>query len=154
MTENIPTISSGNTVIDSIINYKCDCAKQYNIDVKTEIQIPPIRILQEIDATIIFGNLLDNAIEALQKVPAENRLLEIMIRVVRNQCFIKISNTCVGEHKWENGRLLSDKSDKSLHGLGLQSVEKSVLKYDGEMHVENAEGIFTVSIMLYIKMCK
>ena len=51
--------------------------------------------------------------------------------------------------QYENGELLTIKTDKHFHGIGMKSVKKIVEKYEGQLEYDNKQNIFEVSITLF-----
>lgn len=137
---------SGNSEIDSIINYKMDLAEKHNIKSAVDLAIPDKLNINSFDLSIIIGNLLDNAIEAASK--AEERFINISLELDRNVLYISISNSYEGKLKF-NGSKLSTTKDNENHGLGLNSVHKSVEKYNGTMNIRHDNHVFYVDILMY-----
>ena len=80
--------------------------------------------LEAIDATTIFGNLIDNAIEAQEKVTGE-RYIHVSIIPYQEMVLVKIENTSL-PIRWKNGLPISDKGKN--HGIGLLNVKRSIKK--------------------------
>lgn len=137
---------SGNSEIDSLINYKMDLAKKHNIKADVSLKIPEKLSINSFDLSIIIGNLWDNAIEASSK--ADNRFINISIELDRNVLYISISNSYDGKLKFTGSKLASSKYNEN-HGLGLNSVFKSVEKYMGTMNIHHDNHVFYVDILMY-----
>lgn len=137
---------SGNSEIDSLINYKMDLAQNYQIKAKVDLIIPDKLNINSFDLSIIIGNLLDNAIEASSK--ADDRFINISIELDRNVLYISISNSYDGKLKFTGSKLVSSKYNEN-HGLGLNSVFKSVEKYMGTMNIRHDNHVFYVDILMY-----
>lgn len=137
---------SGNSEIDSLINYKMDLAQNYQIKAKVDLIIPDKLNINSFDLSIIIGNLLDNAIEASSK--ADDRFINISIELDRNVLYLSISNSYDGKLKFTGSKLASTK-DNENHGLGLNNVLKSVEKYMGTMNVHHDNHVFYVDILMY-----
>ena len=137
---------SGNSEIDSLINYKMDLAEKYNIKSRIDLLIPDKLNINSFDLSIIIGNLLDNAIEAASA--AEDKFIDISLELDRNVLYINISNSYDGNLKFAGGKLASKKNNKN-HGLGLSSVEKSVDKYKGAVNIHHDNSVFYVDILMY-----
>jgi len=59
--------TSGNIVVDSIINYKLRSISDWNVAVTVDIVIPTELPIEIVDLSTILTNLLDNAVQALQR---------------------------------------------------------------------------------------
>lgn len=137
---------SGNSEIDSIINYKMDLADKYKIKSEVDLLIPEKLNINSFDLSIIIGNLLDNAIEAASK--AEEKFINISIELDRSVLYISLSNSYDGKLKFAGHKLLTTKNLEN-HGLGLSSVERSIEKYNGTINIHHDDKVFYVDALLY-----
>lgn len=146
MTEDIRGnwINTGNDVIDTLINYKYEIARRYNITMTADINVPSV--ISEIasgDLAIILGNLLDNAIEAAKEC-TENKFIDISIGNWRGELIICICNSFKDVPiKDKTGEFISLKRDYENHGFGIKSVKKAVEKYEGNIYFEIKDNKFT-----------
>jgi len=140
-------VKTGNEDIDSILNYKIHEAKELNVEVVTRIMIPNKFSILSFDLNVILGNLIDNAIEALEKV--HKKRLEIEINFIKGALYINISNTFNGKIIKENKKLKSIKANKEHHGIGIESVKKIVHKYNGITKINYSENEFVVEVILF-----
>lgn len=143
---------SGNPYIDFILNHMQHEAEQKNIDFKIDTDyIGKIPELEQQDINIIFGNLLDNAFEAVISLTEMNRWIEIKLAKVHQMFFISISNTTKGSPSFRNGKLQTTKKENSyIHGIGLQNVERSLSKYNGILEIHFDKNIFTAKATLFL----
>ena len=145
-------VCSGNPELDSLLNYKLFMAEKLGAIINLSIAIPTALRIDVRDMNIILGNLLDNAIEALEK--SDEKTLDIMLRFDRGILHIRIRNSFSGELKKSivNGKTVyhSQKSNLSAHGIGLSSVEKRVEKYQGLLELKEQPGIFEADVLLYV----
>lgn len=142
--------STGNIAIDSVINYKLSKANEIGTLVKADIKLPSG--LQEglEDLVTIIGNLLDNAIEALSDMDDKEKRLEIEVRYNIGNVNIDIKNSYNGELNCKDGKIVTKKHDKNMHGIGLKSVRTTVEKHYGTMDITHNNMEFHVNIMLYL----
>lgn len=140
-------IETGNIVADSIINLKVEKAHEKKIDVKYNGLIP-VKTITDSDLVIMISNILDNAIEACEKVDEEKTI--IINSIVQNDMWIFIvKNTSLPKNIIDN-HLSTCKKNNNEHGYGLNSIECIANKYNGQMKIEYYEGYFIskTSIML------
>jgi sensor histidine kinase YesM len=142
-------VKTGNRDIDSILNYKIREAKECNIEVITKIKIPKEFNTSSFDLNVILGNLIDNAIEALEKV--DEKKLEIEMNFIKGVFYINISNIFNGKIIKENNKFKSIKRNDEFHGIGIESVKKIVDKYNGITEINYLKNKFIVEIMLFNK---
>ena len=99
------------------------------------------------DWCIILANLLDNAIEASEKV-ADKKEIAVKLETYPYGAVINISNSyeqiCL-----KNGQLITTKENRLGHGLGYQSIRQAVQKYKGSIEFHAEDGKFTANIVLY-----
>ena len=96
-------------------------------------------------------NLLDNAIEGAEKCPAHmEKRMDITIRHIHQFILINVKNSAVAPPVRQNGRLVTTKKEKWLHGWGLKSVQSTAEKYDGTVEYGYADSVFSVSVMLFM----
>lgn len=142
---------SGNVAIDSILNYLLTKAVKAGISVETDIQIPDELVVMEDDMIVVFGNLLNNAIEANMDESIKGKKLMISVRFDKGCMKICVRNTHANKVQQKGGHLLTSKSDKSSHGIGLRSVDAIVEKYGGIKTVKYDEKEFQVEIVMKIQ---
>lgn len=125
---------TGNKVIDAVLATKKNSAEHKGINFYANGNIPDKCVIDDIDFTNIIGNLLDNAIEAAEKV--ENGNVSIVIKPQKKFIIIKVKNSYDGN---KNNELQTTKKDKEYHGIGLKSIKRIVEKYQGEFELEFKE---------------
>lgn len=145
--QNFIYSKSGNTVVDSIVNYKLSQATELNAVVKAHVVIPIKLDMEETDLVVILGNLLDNALEALEKVEGE-RQLRLNIEYDRGGLWILIVNTYDGLTMQRKGKLLTRKKDIANHGFGLDNAREAAKKYGGEIEAWGEETEFHAELFL------
>jgi len=144
---------TGNLAFDSIINYKFKDVEKKKISLNLDILIPSMINVEIADIATILGNLLDNAITAVENV--ENKWIDVNISFKKGVLTIAVINSydgCILLTDESNGtaKTIASKKSGDEHGYGLKNVKKAVLKYDGEIHIVHKNNIFEVSLMLFI----
>ena len=143
-------IHTGYSAIDSIVNFKLQSAKQNGVKVNANSSIPPNLNFSSFDSTVIFGNLLDNALQAVSLVD-KNAFIVLTMHYSKGMLIIKVSNPFINEVKIVDGKIISSKSDKENHGYGLKSVKEVVEKYNGTIEIKTDSNIFTITAVLYVE---
>lgn len=147
-------VHSGNVMIDGILNSKIYLGTQRGIPIHTDISMPPDLKLNHTSITIILGNLLDNALDACGKLPADKRNIHIKMSWQHHVLTFEIANTYMGELRKNGEQILSDRKEEG-HGMGLTSVSRAVNQNSGEFKIRCDETrpdgikIFRVRVMLY-----
>lgn len=132
---------TGNKILDIIIKEKCSTAKKYNIEIDDNIDLSGINFLEALDISTIFGNLIDNAIEANTKLSTDQTKY-IKISAAKKQHFLVI---CI-----QNSKAFEGKKKKVIHGYGLLNVTNAVHKYSGEITTIDGDKEYTVNIIIPI----
>ena len=117
-----------------------------------QLDVTPLSSLtmEEREICSLFGNLLDNALEACEKVTdKERKKISIKIEQHMQMLFLEIKNGTDKLPAKSGHTFLTSKQDKSLHGYGLKSVERIVTRYDGDLAYEMEDGMFVVSITFF-----
>lgn len=139
-------VETGNTALDAILSTKLAIAKSKGIEVKSKIQIPEKIAVEPTDLCIIFGNALDNAIEACERVEAGEKKISITILCKDEAVLCKIVNSMPKEEK---AVLDTQKEDKSNHGFGLENIRAALIKYNAEPTIEQTDGKFTLKFVIF-----
>lgn len=140
---------SGNTAIDSMINYKAEMACQKGVRVNVMLKIPAELEIDSFDLSVLLGNLLDNAIEAAEKVHEKESFVNLRMTLERNQLFIVVENLFDGQIVWNNNIPQTVKEDKETHGIGIMSIKRIVDKYQGVIVFSPKGDMFVTKCMLY-----
>lgn len=148
------TVWTGDKALDYLISSKLALAEQERIKTKVNIEYPHNTNIRSVDLTTILGNLLDNALEAVQTAPNDLRFLNLTIRRINAMLIIKVENGYGNAPKREGGKLLTLKTDKAFHGWGLKSVQTAADRYDGTISTNDKDGIFQSVVTLSFQAIK
>ncbi|MGX4598917.1 GHKL domain-containing protein [Faecalimicrobium sp. JNUCC 81] len=148
------SFNTENMILDTILSDKKSICHKNNIDFIVDIKFSHCDFIDMLDVCSIFSNMLDNAIEACNKI--NNTYIERKIKLrgtVVNKFFvIKCENTKVNNINFKNNKFITDKKDLFLHGIGISSIKNSVEKYDGNVETDVFENKFIMTI--YIPLIK
>lgn len=141
-------IKTGNVMIDAILNSKISLAKAKNIQVDAKAIVPRQLNMSEVDLSIIIGNLMDNAIEACEKVEKEkDRYIRVYIDILKGQLYIYVMNS-TNESLKRKGKIYISTKNSRDHGFGLMRMDKVVEKHRGYLDRQHEEGVFATEVML------
>lgn len=138
-------IRSNNSVLDYIINSKLAGLKETQIVISGVVS--NFDDVEDTDLASIIGNILDNAVEAQEKVTGTKRI-ELLFRMKNDNRVIICKNAISESVLKTNKELRSTKKNPDDHGLGHQIVETILKKYDGWVDYFESEDMFGVQIML------
>lgn len=139
-------INTNNAAFDAVINSKIAVCNQKNIFMEvnikqdTDISIPPAEI------AVLFGNLLDNSIEAAKYT--DEKRISLDIQKNASYLIILVSNSIKSSVLTTNENLETSKSDKELHGIGIKSIKNIVEKHNGMIQFYEEENEFCCHIMI------
>lgn len=140
-------IRTGNVGLDAILSSKVSIARKNNIEVNCTAKVPQDLKISDVHFCAIVGNLMDNAIEACEKIPAScPRFIRIYIGLFKSQLYISVSNSTKEKKRRRLGELVTSKLGE--HGFGLRRIDKLAEKYDGYVNRKNEPGIFATEVML------
>lgn len=141
-------VRTGNQEIDVILNYALGRAKQMGAGIETRIILPNSAFMPEFDLNILLGNLLDNALEALERT--EDRYLSIEMRYDRGIFTIVLENSFDGNVKKKGEEFLTRKEEEGIHGIGMKNMNEIVEKYGGKQEIEVSEKRFKTKLILFV----
>ena len=145
---------TGSTSVDALLT-----AKKATMDaekIRFEYVPYPLSVLPiaEMDFCILLSNLLDNAVEAVRRMPQSADSRAVCLKFARSQDnFIVI---CQNDYlpsgiRKEQHKYLSSKPDRFLHGYGLESIKNTCEAADGSCTVMHDDRKFTVRIILPVQ---
>ena len=148
--ENDLNIPIGNEITDAVLNQKAVQAKNLDIEFLVSGKMDDRIMMEDMDLCALLSNGLDNAIEAAKKVPqTKDRKIEIEFTTQRECVTIQIKNPVL-ENVDSTVSLLTTKTDKKRHGIGMMSMQNAVSKYGGTMKWECQDYQFHLMIELPI----
>ena len=139
-------VKSGNLMTDAILNSKLTLARRNNIRVNCRAKLPERLPMEDVDLCVILGNLLDNAIEACQKVEEDSRTLRLYMAVNKGQFYLSLQNSAPQEPDFDARHYITSK--RGNHGLGMKRVKAAVDKYQGYLNLANEPGIFAAEVTM------
>ncbi|MDE6389333.1 MAG: GHKL domain-containing protein [Lachnospiraceae bacterium] len=105
--------------------------------------------ISEEDIVTLLGNLLDNAIEACEKL-TQNKVIQFKMVVEDNQLVLSIRNPVKETVRIKDNRIVTSKRNKALHGIGLLNVESVIRKNRGTSVLKCEGGWFSFAAMIPI----
>lgn len=142
-----PIIYCGNFALNAVLVYYVQQAENADIKINIDIALPNEISIKDADLTVLFGNLIENAIDACENVQKDKRSIELKIhRQNAGSIVFSIDNTFDGNIKMSGNKFLSTKQNGS--GIGIESAKYVVEKYNGDMKIEINANKFCVSGVL------
>lgn len=142
-------ISTGNPFLDAVLTSKLGQAAASGIQVDTEIMVVKNMKIDMVDCGIIFGNILENAIEACLKQSGEaDRRILVKLLYKKGMLVCGICNSMDPDTSVRSG-FATTKPEAEGHGLGLPNVREAVAGYGGTLNLKALDGRFEVSFVLF-----
>ena len=143
--QNTVDFNTGSPILDIIFYEKSLICIDKKIEYQFDVDYSKCEFIDVIDTCSIFSNLLDNAIEACDKITQGKRFISIKGNKINNFFVIKCENSKINDILYEGKNIATDKENKHLHGIGLKSIRDSFEKYDGVINIEISDEKFTLS---------
>ena len=140
-------ITSDNKILDYLINSKLTPLKDTKIIISGSIG--DLSDIKEFDLVCLIGNILDNAIEALEKVKdsKEKRIELLFVRQNSNRIII-CKNTIESSVLETNKELKTTKKSADAHGYGTKIIAKIASDYHGIVDYFEDFNMFGVQVIL------
>lgn len=137
-----------NTATNAVLLYFAQQAKDADIDYIVKADIPSDIFVSETDISVLFGNLLENALDSCREEKGDDRKIVVRASFIGSSLCITVDNTYRGVLKYTpSGELVSTKHNGP--GLGTQSVKSIVAHYGGVCKFESVDGMFYASITCF-----
>lgn len=136
LNELVEKFYTDNKVLNIILNDKARQMEEAGMDWEIRVGELDFSGYKDVDITVIFQNILNNAIRAAKAAEKPG----IRLRAERVQDFISI-------HLW-NTTAGKPCSGKGFQGTGLKNVERCIAAYRGDIQYQSGEKEFTVQILL------
>ena len=144
------SINTGNISLDTVLSSKIHIAKNKGIKVSTNIIVPENLPMDSIDECIIFGNLLDNAIEACDKINNKEKKIDVSVKYNGKYLLCNIENPTANKIKYGKNSLVTTKGNKNEHGIGTKNINRIVKKYNGTIKYFVKDEKFNAELMLFL----
>lgn len=146
--DELDYINTNHVIVNSILNQKYKLARAKGIAMILSVNdLQGIQINDE-DIVTVLSNLLDNAIEACEKVTEKPKNIRVRVWHEENRTIISTKNPIDKPIKIQEGRIYSTKRNERMQGIGLLNIKNVVEKYDGEDIYSCSDGYFTHSVII------
>ena len=142
------TYETGNVVLDALLREKQLIAGDINTTIVFDGELPG-NLLNAADICTLFGNALDNAIDACAKLTdSDEKEISIKSSSSHRFLFIIIKNPVKEKVQIINNNIGTTKADKHAHGVGLRSIQATAKKYSGTTSLSCKDNVFCIEIEL------
>lgn len=144
---------STNPVLNALLNCYYFIAKEQELQIDLRFHLPEHTPLSVDELTRILGNLLENAVEACNRLPeGEKGRIFLTTYDTGEQWFLMVENTYDSIVYQKSNRLLSRKDNQNKrYGVGVESVREVVTSHGGKLDIMPMEKLFRVGITIPLK---
>ena len=143
------TVKTGNPALDVILTEKGLVCSQLGIQLSVMADGGALAFLPASETYAFFGNALDNAIEAVERVEDEaRRVITLNVHAQMKMVVITVENYCARVSEFRDGLPVTTKPDHSEHGFGMRSMRQIAESHGGVLKVGCEDGVFHVDALL------
>ena len=140
--------ATGNETVDILLGEKLARCQQAQIACTITVDGKLLNFIQPIDLCVIFGNAMDNAIEACSALPdPDSRALSVRCQKRGGFVVLNFRNACLQQHLPVDALPKTTKDDPENHGFGLTSIRTVTEKYGGQMSLRSENGEFVLTLL-------
>lgn len=142
---------TGNPVLDVILTTKERTCADRGITFTAVADGSLLSGMSSMDIASLFGNALDNAIEATSKLPKrEQRLIKLALYEQNRFIVIRVENYYDSRLKKDaEGNLRTTKrDDQHRHGFGVKSIRHIAQQYGGEVTIRTEDHWFVLTALI------
>ena len=144
-----PRYRTGSPVLDAILTTKSASCAREGVELKVIADGALLNFMTDMEVSALFGNMLDNAIEAVERVPEpERRVIRLRVDAEKRFLRIRIENRCAGTLTFRDGLPVTTTQDARSHGFGMKSMQRTVAKYGGSMLAGQRDDWFELNILV------
>lgn len=142
-------VKTGNKTLDVILTKKSLLCKKEEIKLTCMGDGASLDFLSESELYSLLENALDNAIEAVRKLPKEKRQISLLIRSIGDVVTVGTTNYYDSHLIFTDGLpLTTSENEAGYHGFGMLSMRRIADRYGGELSVKAENGIFELNLYL------
>ncbi|MDE6021526.1 MAG: ATP-binding protein [Ruminococcus sp.] len=145
LTQADTSIKTGNVMADAVLNSKLSVAEQKGIQLNIKAHIPQGMTMTDVELCSVLGNLIDNAIEACEKLSYDQRFMRVYIDKFKGQFYLSVQNSSPSVRR-DKGTYRTTK--EGSHGFGLFRIDRIAKKYGGYVNRQYEEGIFATELLI------
>ncbi len=140
-------VKTGNSALDVILTEKSLMCSSHNITFTVVADGGRLGFMNEVDLYTLFGNAIDNAVEAVMQLPEEKRIISLTTNGSGDLFSVNIRNFYSGAVTLSEGLPVTTKGDTDYHGFGMKSIKRIVEKYGGDLSVVADGGVFNLNML-------
>jgi hypothetical protein len=143
-------IKTGNQALDVVLSQKSLFCSQNGIKFACIADGSQLNFISEEDIYSLFGNIIDNAIEAVKGLDKDKRIITLRIKSLGNMISVNEHNPFQGTIRYDGNWPVTSKSDSRYHGFGLKSIRMVCDKYRANLSISSENNTFNISILFLL----
>ncbi len=139
-----------NIYLNAVFSQYFQKFQKLGVELRMDIQVGEEE-LPYMELCQILSNGLENAWEASEKLPAEERDASVQMKYSRDYLIIRMKNRCQKDLFVEKGMVPGSSKKEPGHGFGLSTIQEAAKRLYGEMFVYTDNGNFVLDVMVKVK---
>lgn len=140
-------VKTENEALDVILTEKSLYCNSRHIKFSCIADGSKLNFISETDIYSLFGNLIDNAVEAVAELEEDKKIIGLNVREKDGFVSVNIHNFYAKQPEFDGKLPRTTKTDREMHGYGMKSVQMLCEKYGGEMTISAKHNVFNVNIV-------
>ena len=145
------TVKTGNETLDVLLAERSIVCKGRGIQLDYIADGAKLDFLKPGEVYSLFGNALDNAIEAVTPLEPDRRYIGLQVRAERSMLLIRMENCAAEPLHFVDGLPQTTKGDARWHGFGVKSIRRIVQQHGGTLTMQAQDGMFRLVALLPLK---
>lgn len=146
--ETTEWLNTGNLALDAVFNAKISYATKKDIAVTVDVTVPNDLKIDAVDIAVLFGNLLDNAIESCERIDIPDKRIIVYILYKKNHIICRMENS-TNEDCYNDKLILNSVKSEGIHGMGIENINKVIEKYNGIIRRSIEDNMFINEMSLW-----
>lgn len=139
-------IKTGNEVLDVVLCEKAMTCQKSGISFSCMADGEKLDFLTPVQTYTLFGNIIDNAVEAVKPLPLEERVISLSCWEEKDSLVVEESKYFSGRLELDHGLPATSKGDSSRHGFGTKSIQYIAAQYGGTMDIKVVDNMFFLTV--------
>ena len=142
-------VRTGNEYLDTVLTEKKLTCQSNQISMSCIADGSQLAFMDELDLYTLFGNALDNAIEANRKISnVHERWISVQIQNKKGILLVEIVNPYEGSLVYDSNQMpVTSKQDTGSHGFGTKSMKNIVEHYGGQMVIKTEQNKYLLRMI-------
>lgn len=141
-------VATGNDALDLVLTEKSLYCEKNEIKLTLMADGESISFLTDMEVYSLFGNILDNAVEAVMRLPADKRVVTLNVKKTGEMLCVHEENYFEGNMRYQDGAPVTSKRDSRYHGFGVMSIRRVAEKFGGGVKITADDDVFKLDVLI------